>query len=75
MFLIKLSFRKSIVSVELEAITRDESVDIEAERTRSTTSPIRTSGRYEIIVGIIASNPSASTFIWSENNLPKPPKK
>ena len=75
MFLIKLSFKKSIVSVELEAITSDESVDIEADNTRITTNAISAGLKLESIVGIIESKPLALTSIWSENNLPKPPRK
>ena len=41
-------FKKSIVRVELEAITRDDKVDMEAERTRITTNPIRAGERLEI---------------------------
>ena len=63
MFFMKLSFRKSSVSVELEAMTSEDNVDIEADSTRSTTRPIRISGRVESIVGIIESKPSVSTFI------------
>lgn len=51
MFLIKLSFKKSIVSVELEAITSDESVDIEADNTRITTNAISAGLKLESIVG------------------------
>ena len=71
----KLSFRKSIVSVELDAITSDERVDMDADSTSSTTRPIRASGRYDIIVGIMASKPSASMFTESEKSLPNPPRK
>ena len=49
-FLIELM--KSSVRVELEVNTREESVDIEAERTRIRTTPIRTSPSPESIVGI-----------------------
>ena len=45
----------SIVSVELEAITREESVDMLADNTRIMTNAIKTSGRSESIVGMIES--------------------
>ena len=50
---------RSMVSVELEAITNDESVDIEAERTNMTISAIMPSERPESIVGMIESKPFA----------------
>ena len=50
-----VTLRKSRVSVELEARTREESVDIDAERTRITTRAIRIDGSPESIAGIIAS--------------------
>jgi hypothetical protein len=53
------SLIKSRVSVELEARTRAASVDMEADRTRITTSPARASGKDETIVGIILSNMTA----------------
>ena len=46
---------KSMVRVELEVITRDERVDIEAERTSITTSPISAGLKFLSIAGIIAS--------------------
>ena len=46
---------KSSVSVELELRTSDESVDIEAERTRISVIPIISGERFESIVGIISS--------------------
>ena len=55
-----LSLRKSIVSVELEAMTREESVDMLAESTRMTASAITTSDSPESIVGMMASYPSAA---------------
>ena len=50
-FLMILPFRKSSVRVELEASTSDESVDIEAERTRMTMTPIRKGESVSSIVG------------------------
>ncbi len=58
-FFMKLSFNKSIVSVELDAITSDESVDIDADKTKITTNAIMPSVKPESIVGIIESNPFA----------------
>ena len=46
---------KSRVKVELDARTSDERVDIEADNTRMTTTPINMSGRFESITGITAS--------------------
>lgn len=46
---------KSSVSVELEVRTSDESVDIEAERTRISVIPMMSGERFESIVGIISS--------------------
>lgn len=64
-----------MVKVELEAITSDESVDMEADSTKMTTSAINSGDSPDSIVGIMESNPLAATSIWSENNLPKPPRK
>ena len=50
---------KSSVRVELEASTRDERVDMEAERTRMTTMAMRMAGRPESMVGITESKPPA----------------
>ena len=65
-FLTILSFKKSIVSVDDEAITSEESVDIDAERTRITTSAISGAESSLSIVGMIESNPFALTSILSE---------
>ena len=55
---------RSIVTVELDVRTSDESVDIEAERTSTTTSPIIISGRHELRrAGIIASKSSFAPFL------------
>ena len=54
-FLTTLSLIKSSVKVELEAITSDESVDIEAESTNMITIAISISGKFSSIAGIIAS--------------------
>ena len=83
-----LGFIKSIVSVELDVSTSDERVDIEAERTRTTTSPIKISGRAVWrSEGIIASNsgfPFAKTGINTledsllsrvQKSLSKPPRR
>ena len=49
------SLRKSRVRVELEASTREERVDMEAERTRITTTAMRMVERPESMVGTTAS--------------------
>ena len=41
--------------VELEVKTNDDNVDIEADKTKTTTIPIKTSGKVASIVGIIVS--------------------
>ena len=46
---------RSSVRVELEVRTKEDRVDMEAERTRITTTPISTSGRVESMAGMIAS--------------------
>ena len=66
-------FIKSIVSVELDVRTRDESVDIDAESTSMTTSPIRAAGSFSSRCGMIASNPSVATSV--PVSLPNPPRK
>ena len=55
MFLITLPFKRSSVSVEEDVSTNEESVDMEAERTSTTTMPSRISGRPESMVGIMES--------------------
>ena len=59
----------------LEAITREDRVDMEADSTRITTREISRGESPDNIMGIMESYPSATTFTWSENNLPKPPRK
>ena len=54
-FLMKLSFKKSMVSVEADVITSDDRVLILAESTKITTRPIRTGERVESISGTMAS--------------------
>ena len=71
----RLPLRKSSVSVELEASTRDDSVDMEAESTRMTTTATITSGRPESMAGMMASYPSAATSTRSPKSRPKPPRK
>ena len=46
---------KSRVRVELEASTKEERVDMEAERTRMTTMAMRRSGSPESMAGMMAS--------------------
>ena len=64
-----------MVKVEEEAITREDKVDIEAERTRITTTAISRSGRPESMAGMMASYPSEATSTWSANRRPNPPRK
>ena len=52
---------KSMVRVELDVITREERVDMEAERTRMTTSPMSMGLKLESIAGMMASKPSVLT--------------
>ena len=52
-----------MVSVELDAITREDSVDMEADRTRITTSAIRIGDRLDSMVGMTESKPFASMSI------------
>ena len=46
---------KSSVSTELEVSTSEDSVLIEADSTSTMTRPMRTSGRFESMVGMIES--------------------
>ena len=55
MFFIKLSLRKSMVSVDDDVITSDDRVLILAESTSITTRPIIIGERVESISGIMAS--------------------
>ena len=71
---------KSIDKVELEAITSEDKVLIEAERTRTTTSAINDGLKVESIFGMIASNPPSGipfgpTLRTSVNKRPNPPRK
>ena len=66
---------RSSVIVELEVRTSEDRVDMEAESTRMTTTPIRMSGRPESMVGTTESYPFAAISILSENRRPKPPRK
>ena len=72
----------SSVNVELDVSTNDESVDIEAESTRTITIAISMSGRVESIAGIIESKsgtPGLSGFHLISGDeaykRPKPPRK
>ena len=69
----KTGSMKSRVSVELEASTSDDSVDIDAERTRTRAIPKTSGDRFASIAGMIASKPSAATSTL--NSLPNPPRK
>ncbi len=62
-FLTKFSFTKSIVSVELDAITKLDKVDIDADKTKITTSAIIPAESPESIVGIIESKPFVAMSI------------
>ncbi len=64
-----------MVKVELDAMTRELRVDMEAESTKITTRAISTGPRFCSIVGITESKPPEAMSIWSENSLPKPPRK
>ena len=55
MFFMILPFMKSSVKVELEASTREDRVDMEAESTRITTTAMSAAGRPESMAGITAS--------------------
>ena len=55
MSLTRLSLIKSSVSVELDASTSDDSVDIDADSTRITTTPISAGERFSSIVGTMES--------------------
>ena len=70
-----LDISNDVSMVELEVRTSEDSVDIDAESTRMTTIAIRRSGSPESMVGMTESNPFALMSIWSENSLPKPPRK
>ena len=78
---------RSMVIVEEEVSTREDSVDMDAESTSTTSSPIRASGRASLIIpGIMASYSSfpfarvaravlpASPVVVAYS-LPKPPRK
>ena len=76
--LTRLSLSRSMVRVEEEAMTREDRVDMEAERTSTTVRAMRISGRLESMEGITESNstlPLAPMVILSENRRPKPPRK
>ena len=62
---------RSSVMVELEVRTSEDRVDMEAESTRMTTTPIRMSGSPESIVGMTESKPFAAMSILSENRRPR----
>ena len=55
MFLIRLSLIRSRARVELDAMTSEDSVDMDADRTRITTIPMSRDGRSSSMVGIMAS--------------------
>ena len=55
MSFLKTGLIKSSVSVELEVSTKEDSVDIDAESTMMTITPMRISGRVDSIVGTMES--------------------
>ena len=73
-----LPLKKSRVSVDAEAITSEERVDMDAANTRTITTPIMTSENHERMVGIIESKmtaPLALRSITPEYRRPKLPRK
>ena len=54
-FLKTLPLRRSRVMVELEVSTREDRVDMDAESTRTTTTPMRISGSLESMKGMMLS--------------------
>ena len=54
-FFTTVPLMKSRVRVELEAITREDKVDMDADSTSTTTTAIRMEGRLESMVGLMAS--------------------
>ena len=55
MFLMMLPLMKSMVRVDDDVSTSDESVDMEADRTSTMTRPMSTSGKVDSIVGMMES--------------------
>ena len=55
MFLMMLPLMKSMVRVDDDVSTSDESVDMEADRTSTITRPMSTSGKVDSIVGMMES--------------------
>ncbi len=74
-FFIIFPLKKSSVSVDDEARTNAESVDIEADRTRMTVMPISMGDRFDSMLGIIESKPFAATASAVVCILPKAPRK
>jgi hypothetical protein len=68
-------FKKSRAKVDAEVMTSDESVDIDAAKTSTITTPISGSGNPESMEGIMESKPPALTLAASENSRPNPPRK
>ena len=67
------------MSVDEDARTSDERVDIDAESTSTMTTAITIEGRSSSIVGMIESKPPAgdpfTTSSFDAKSLPKPPRK
>ena len=59
----KLSLMRSIANVELDAITNDDSVDIDADNTKMTIMAIIPADNPDSIVGMIESKPLAAMSI------------
>ena len=79
-FFTTVPLMKSMVKVEDEVMTSEESVLIEAERTSTTTRAMSMGESPSSILGMMASKPPAGmpfgpTFSTSEKRRPKPPRK
>ena len=68
---------RSRVIVLLDVNTNDANVDIDADNTNKTTSPIRASGKPSNIPGIMESKSGSplGSVAGVPKSLPKPPKK
>ena len=75
MFFATVSFRKSIVRVELEAITSEDRVDMDADNTKITTRAMSSGERFDNMVGMMASYPWVVTSTRPLKRRPKPPRK
>ena len=68
---------KSSVMVEDDVRTREDSVDMDADRTSTSTTAMSISGRFESMVGMTLSNPPTGfpSGPGVRNALAKPPRK